>query len=57
MLEGRLHDETLRRRAAAWAWSHALEPDKDLVWHTLLSAKLAKEDVVRGALRWLAAHP
>ena len=57
MLEGRLHDETLRRRAAAWAWSHALEPDTGLVWHTLLSSKLAKEDVVRGALRWLAAHP
>ena len=28
-----------------------------MVWHTLLSAKLAKEDVVRGAVRWLAAHP
>lgn len=57
MLEGRLHDETLRRRAAAWAWSHALEPDKDLMWHTLLRAKLGKEDVVRGAVRWLVAPP
>ncbi len=55
-LEGKLHDETLRRRATVWAWSHALEAETGNVWFTLLSGKLAGEDVVRGALRWLAVH-
>jgi hypothetical protein len=57
MLEGRPHDLTVRQRASAWAWSHALEPETGIIWLTLFMEKLAKEDVVRGAARWLAANP
>jgi hypothetical protein len=57
MLEGSSHAETVRRRAAAWAWCHAVQPEAGIFWLTLLSGTLAKEDIVRGALSWLAANP
>ncbi len=57
LLEGRLHDETVRQRAATWAWSRPDQPEAGIIWFTLLSGKLAKEDMVRGALKWLAANP
>ena len=57
MLERKFDDETVRQRAAAWAWSHAVQPEAGSVWLALLFGKLAKENDVRGALRWLAANP
>ena len=57
MLEGKPHDESIRQRASAWAWSRVFEPETGIVWVTLMMEQLAKEDVLRGAARWLAANP